>query len=78
MHTIDDVIHYLQVTSNLVNNLDVSKEVIAKRIDTSVEELKEIQTVLNDALIGGYQHIQRLCKNNITTETPPEVKEIQK
>lgn len=78
MTPLDDIIFHFETTAMLAKNGTISNEELIRRVEQGTEKLKETYSILDLALRSAYAHVQRLCKNNITTETPPEVKEIQK
>ena len=78
MTTLDDIIFHFQTTVELAKNGTISTEELIDRVEQGTEKLKETYSILDLAVRSAYAHIQRLCKNNLTTETPPEVKEIRK
>ena len=75
MKTIDDIIFYFQETTMLAKNGTISMEHLIERIEQGTEKLKETGSAIDLTARTASSRIQKLCKTDLTTELPPEVKE---
>ena len=78
MKTIDDIIFYFQETTMLAKNGTISMEHLIERIEQGTEKLKETGSAIDLTARTASSRIQKLCKTDLTTELPPEVKEKRK
>lgn len=78
MKTIDDIIFYFQEATMLAKNGTISTEHLIERIEQGTEKLKETGSAIDLTARTASSRIQKLCKTDLTTELPPEVKEKRK
>ena len=78
MTPLDDIIFHFETTVMLAKNGTISNEELIRRVEQGTEKLKETGSAIDLTARTASSRIQKLCKTDLTTETPPEVKEIRR